>query len=101
MRKCRSRKRWLTDLSDRVKLNFPLIWPFTWAKPVIERMGIRPVRGPQCSVAAGSSLLAAGTHSGCHSYQLSAISDSLISRRRGPGMIDFQELQIVQAAVGS
>src|SRR5205823_3923401 len=39
MRKCRSRKRWLTDLSESAKPIWPLVCPFTWAKPVIERMG--------------------------------------------------------------
>ena len=40
MRKCKSRKRWLTDFKDRVKPSWPLAWPFTCAKPVMERMGM-------------------------------------------------------------
>ena len=49
-RKCRSRKRWLTDFSDSENATLPLeaaalvaascTSPRTWAKPVMDRMGI-------------------------------------------------------------
>ena len=38
MRRCRSRKRWLTDFRLRVSVSSSLTWAFTCAYPVIDRM---------------------------------------------------------------